>query len=102
MSVELENALKVIIEQVQPDRVILFGSRARDEQNNESDYDLLVLKKGVTHPRQLAKKIYMNFRNIGAPVDVIVSDLDNYEEKKSDPYLIYNEAANKGITVYEK
>ena len=39
---------------------------------------------------------------VGAPVDVIVADLDKYEHLKTDPYLIYSEAAKNGRMVYEK
>jgi predicted nucleotidyltransferase len=86
----------------EPDRIILFGSHARGDYNHDSDYDLLVLKKGVKKARALSQQIYLQFNNIGAPVDIIVVDLDNYEQLKEDPYLIYNEAAKDGIVVYEK
>ena len=35
-------------------------------------------------------------------MDVIVADLDKYEQLKSDPYLIYSEAENNGKMVYER
>lgn len=102
MTGPLEKALKIIIQVADPDRVILFGSRARGKENPQSDYDILVLKKDVKKQRQLTREIYLNFTNIGAPVDVIVSDLDKYERLKTDPYMIYSEAANNGRIIYEK
>ena len=103
MSNPLDKAVEAIVQVADPDKIILFGSRARGtHKEDESDYDLLVLKRGVKRTRQLAQKIYLNFRNIGAPVDVIVVDLNEYEELKKNPYMIYSEAYKDGRTVYEK
>ena len=102
MDKPLEKAIDIIVKVADPDRIILFGSQARGNNNKDSDYDLLVLKKGVEKRRKLAQEIYLNFENIGAPVDVIVADLDKYEELKKDPYLIYIEADKDGKVVYEK
>ncbi|MCZ6678447.1 MAG: nucleotidyltransferase domain-containing protein [Candidatus Poribacteria bacterium] len=102
MSHPLERAIEIIVKVADPDRIILFGSQARGDAKPDSDYDLLVLKSGVKYRRKLAQKIYLNLRNIGAPVDVIVADSRKYESLKDDPYLIYSEAAKDGRVIYEK
>ena len=98
----LQKAIKTIVRVAEPDKIILFGSHARGDNKPGSDYDLLVLKRGVRKRRALTQKIYLSFKHIGAPVDVIVADLDKYEDLKTDPYLIYSEAAKNGRMVYEK
>jgi predicted nucleotidyltransferase len=98
----LKKAIRIIVRVAEPDRIILFGSHGRGDAGSTSDFDLLVLKRGVQKERELAQKIYLNFHDIGAPVDVIVADLDRYEQLKADPYLIYSEASNSGRLVYEK
>ncbi|MEA1865165.1 MAG: nucleotidyltransferase domain-containing protein [Euryarchaeota archaeon] len=102
MNTPLDRAIDAIVRVAEPDRIILFGSRAGDNYRRESDYDLLVLKREVGRRRKLAQNIYLNFKNIGAPVDVIVVDLGEYERSKDDPYLIYSDAAKNGRVVYEK
>ena len=103
MSIPLNRAIEAIVQVADPDKIILFGSRARGmHKEGESDYDLLILKRGVKRKRQLAQRIYLNFRNIGAPVDVIVADLNEYEELKKNPYMIYSEADKDGRIVYER
>jgi predicted nucleotidyltransferase len=103
MDSPLARALEVIIQVADPDRIVLFGSRAYGEhKEGESNYDLLVLKSGVKRKRKLSQEIYLNFKNIGAPVDAIVEDLDKYEELKANPYMIYSEAGKNGKVVYEK
>ncbi len=43
----LQKAIERIIRVADPDRIILFGSRARNEHDPNSDFDLLVIKMGV-------------------------------------------------------
>ncbi len=102
MKDSLEKAISIIVRVAEPDRIILFGSLTRGDGSSESDYDLLVLKRGIKKERELTQEIYLNFKDVGAPIDVIVADLDRYEELKADPYLIYSEAEKNGRMVYEK
>ncbi len=102
MNKELNKAIEAIKEIADPDKIILFGSHAKGKSNFDSDIDLLVLKRGVKNRRELAQKIYMNFTDIGAPVDVIVEDPVEFEIKKKDPFLIYKEIAESGKVVYER
>ena len=63
MSNSLEKAISIVVKVAEPEKIILFGSRAKGEHTSESDYDLLVLKKGVRQPRKLAQKIYLSFKD---------------------------------------
>ncbi|MBI4377966.1 MAG: nucleotidyltransferase domain-containing protein [Nitrospinae bacterium] len=102
MTNPLKNAVKTIVRVAKPDKIILFGSRAGGRQKAVSDYDLLVIKKNLRNQRRLVHDIYLRFKNIGAPVDVLAIDMDRFEELKDDPYLIYGEAYQKGRVIYEK
>ncbi len=102
MNDSLEKAIKTIVKVAEPDKIILFGSHAKGDDKPESDYDLLVFKRGVKKQRSLTQKIYLSFKDVGASIDIIVADLDKYEHLKTDPYLIYSEADRNGRMVYEK
>lgn len=65
----LENAVSIIVGVARPDKIILFGYYAAGNHSAGSDYDILVLKKNLSDQRKLVQKIYLNFRNIGAPID---------------------------------
>ena len=80
MSSSLEKAIEVIDRVAKPDKIILFGSRARGDHKAASDYDLLVLKRAVEHRGKLVQKIYLNFKNIGVPVNVIVTHLPHLNQ----------------------
>lgn len=38
----IKNLVKYVVEQVQPNQVILFGSRARGDNRENSDFDIVV------------------------------------------------------------
>ncbi len=102
MSNPLKKAVEAIVRIAKPDKIILFGSCATGKQKAASDYDLLVIKKNLKNQRRLVHKIYLGFKNIGAPIDVLAIDVDRFEELKDDPYLIYHEVYQKGKVIYEK
>ncbi len=61
---ELDEIILHIVRVAAPERIILFGSTARGQAGPNSDIDLLVIKAGEVHRRQLAGKIYSNLREL--------------------------------------
>lgn len=102
MNTSLRKAIDIIVKTTDPDKIILFGSRAKGGFKEESDYDVCVLKKGVEHRRKLAQQIYRSLYGVGASIDIIVETPERFEELKENPFLIYNEIAGHGKVVYEK
>lgn len=98
----IEEITDRIVANVDPDRIILFGSRARGDHSEQSDFDLCVLKSGVSHRRTLAKQIYRLLYDSGAAVDVIVETPERFEQLKGNRFLVYKEIAQHGRVVYDK
>ena len=79
-----EEVTRRILETVQPQRVLLFGSSVRGVFTKDSDLDVLVIVRGPVHRRQLAQKINRNLHGVGAPVDIDVAteeDIAQYGDK---------------------
>lgn len=98
----LEEIVNRIVEETDPDKIILFGSRAKNKSKKSSDYDICVLKKNIDHKRKLAQKIYQKLFGVGASVDIIVETPDKFNLLKDKWFLIYSEIAKTGNVVYEK
>lgn len=102
----MDNKVKQIILQIMKKykykSIILFGSRAREDYQEQSDYDLLIVMKDNMDIKEL-RKIQMQIRkelalnNIDA--DVLVKTqmmVDDYKNKKGN--VIYN-AMREGVLI---
>ncbi len=101
----LKRIVEAIVEVLDPDAIILFGSRARGDHAEDSDYDILVLKEGVKpeERRRLQWKIRLSALMEGiAGVDVIVQSPERFEELKDLWHLVYYDIYREGVVVYER
>ena len=65
--------IRRLVEALRPERIYLFGSRARGEAAEDSDYDLMVVVPGSAQPRyRRAQDAYRVLWDVGIPVDVLV------------------------------
>jgi predicted nucleotidyltransferase len=107
---KIEEHIKKIIEDVLAKAgftlhsIILFGSRARKDFDEESDYDILVIVKedlNIKEMRELRVKVStMLHREIKfVPFDIILKSLKNFQEEKEVVNTISNEAFLEGMKV---
>ncbi len=97
----IEEVVQRIVAVAHPQRIILFGSAARDQMEPDSDIDLLVIVQGPVHRRTLAGEIYRNLHGIPLPVDVVVvteQDVQQYGHKVG---TILRPALREGRVLYE-
>jgi len=77
----LSEIVRRLIEAYQPERIYLFGSKAREEGSPDSDYDLLVVVPDNSPPeRRRSRLAYERLWGTGAAADVLVwtrSDFDS-------------------------
>jgi predicted nucleotidyltransferase len=89
-----------IVAVAQPERIILFGSAAREEMRPHSDVDVLVIKGGVFDQSQLLGDIYMNLHGVGQAVDVILVTPEQVERYRNTHCLIIAPALREGREIY--
>ncbi len=69
----LAELLRRLVAAYQPERVYLFGSRARGDTGPDSDYDLLLVVPDDAPPeRRRARLAYEVLRGTGVATDVLV------------------------------
>ncbi len=96
----LAEIIRRIVQVAKPDKIIMFGSAAKGEMGPHSDLDLLVIKSGDIHRRQLAQKIYMNMFGVGQAVDVIVVTPEDVERYRDSFSVVIYPALREGKVVY--
>jgi uncharacterized protein len=92
----------IIVRVSDPDKIILFGSQATGNARPDSDYDICVLKSGITHRRKCAMTLYESMVGVGVPVDIIVETPESYKKLTSSPYLVYSRIEREGKVIYER
>jgi len=79
-----------------PERINLFGSRARGEASPDSDYDLMVVVSQRTAPmHKLAQRAHALMWDLGTAADILVWSRDEFDRRKhlraSLPALVLEE-----------
>jgi len=99
----LNKIKNIIVKTVSPNKIILFGSRARGEAKSNSDYDILVIKDNLLNERVLTRKINYELlnENIDTEIDVIATSTEKWNKNSSDISYIYKSIITEGIILYE-
>jgi predicted nucleotidyltransferase len=95
--------LERIVAQLNPQRVIVFGSQATGDIHKDSDWDLLVVvDDDIPAERINWRGIYEARRGIHAAIDLIPCRESTFRDRSdivgSLPWI----AANEGVVVYER
>ncbi|MCK4341396.1 MAG: nucleotidyltransferase domain-containing protein [Phycisphaerae bacterium] len=91
-----------IVAMVQPEKIILFGSRARGTARPESDFDLLVIARSDQPRYRRAAPIYGALSDILVPMDILVYSPQEVEEWSQVPQAFITTAVQQGTVLYEK
>ncbi|RLC89366.1 MAG: nucleotidyltransferase domain-containing protein [Chloroflexi bacterium] len=98
----LDEITRRILTITKPEQIILFGSYARGNAGPASDLDLLVIIKGITHPRRESTYIRRALRGLLVPIDVIVATPEQIRRYQHTTSLIYESALREGKVLYER
>ncbi len=87
----------------EPDQIILFGSHAWGEPDENSDLDLLVIVPQSDEPRpQRATRAYRCLRDIIVPMDILVRTRAEVERHRQVYASLVAEVLERGTILYEK
>jgi predicted nucleotidyltransferase len=92
----LAEIVRRLVEAYRPERIYLFGSRARNEFGPDSDYDLLVVVSDSASPdRKLGRLAYEVLRGTGVAADILVWTKEAFDRrlhlKASLPFAVVAE-----------
>ncbi|MEW5766294.1 MAG: nucleotidyltransferase domain-containing protein [bacterium] len=92
-----------IIREIQPEKIILFGSYARGDFNQDSDIDLFIIKESKESSRMIRRKVDGLLWGRRFPMDIIVRKPAEVEWnfKAKNPFYLYHIFKN-GKVLYEK
>jgi uncharacterized protein len=92
--------LDPVVKYFKPQRVILFGSRARGEATRDSDIDLLVIVNDDTPEEKLSWRAGFEAHQSHYAADVIPMRAEDFERERAIVNTLAAEADADGIVVY--
>ncbi len=103
---EVQHIVNAIRSVDEPEKIILFGSRAKDEATEESDIDLLIIEdkefnNGISR-RQLRNKIRKALADIKGAKDILVYSNAEVEQWKSSVNHVIASCLQEGKVLYER
>ena len=100
----IEQVKDIIVSQVHPDQIILYGSRARGDHREDSDYDLLVLKEGLVESNEVTQNLRKVLYKKGCrePMDIVVMNREKYLHLIDVVGYIYKIINTEGKIIYEQ
>ncbi len=99
---KIRKVAQKIIDEFQPEKIILFGSWAWGYPKPDSDVDLFVVKRGQRDPLEMMRDIDRILFGRTIPVDILTYTPEQVENRKllGDPFV--KRILNSGQVLYEK
>lgn len=91
-----------LIKKFDPDKIILFGSQARQDSDKNSDVDLLVLTEPNGKRRKLMTEMDRALRGLNYARDIVILSTKEYERDRVIAGTIARYAALEGKIIYER
>lgn len=85
-----------------PDKVILFGSRAWGKPHKDSDFDLMVIKNTREKYSNRAFKVRKLLRGVNESFDIIVMTPAEIKRRQKINDFFINDILKEGKILYEK
>jgi len=100
--VVLSEIVERLVLAVDPDRIILFGSRARGQSAPRSDIDLMIVKASEEPRYRRAGRAHRALIGIGVPIDIVWCTPEEAEERSKIRHHLASLAAREGRILYER
>lgn len=106
LKVKVDKIVSLLAKQYQPEKMILFGSAAAGTSRQDSDIDLVVVKRTDRrfHDR-IGDVLHILWSQAETPkigVDILVYTPEEFREMSRQNYFIRDEVLGKGQIVYER
>ncbi len=98
----LRPAIQRIVDELQPEKIILFGSYAYGKPNSHSDVDLLVVMKTDASLKERSWNVSRLLLPRPFPIDILVKTPKEIEEALKAGDFFIKEIVTRGKVLYER
>ena len=102
ISKEQKNIIKKALEGIEYEKIILFGSRARGDNREDSDFDLMVVvPDGLTREKKMniSSVVVKKLAHKGLDCDVLVKSFEQIDYLKDKIGSVVKFIVNEGVVL---
>lgn len=99
---KINEITRQITSKFNPDKIILFGSYASGNQNDDSDIDLLIIQDTDLLPQNRGFEIRMALLGLGVPLDIFVYTHAEFDNELLNKQSFLNSALKNAKVLYER
>ena len=104
--IDYDEIVRIVVTEIDPEKIILFGSRGRGDHQPDADLDLLIIdKKQFSKNRgryHLRSKLRRALSKINVPKDILLYNSDEVEHWKNYHNHILFTCVSEGKLLYAK
>lgn len=99
ISAEVESLVRILLP-YDPERIILFGSRARGQSDQYSDYDVVVIKRSGKAFLERQREVVPYVLQFPKPIEILVYTPEEFDRMKETGlgWVVRRE----GVVIYER
>ena len=99
----IDRVTERLVRGLDPEKIILFGSYAYGEPEENSDLDFLIVVSESDQPQyKRARQCYGLLRGIDISKDILVLTRKEYESQSTSPATLAGYASQNGRILYER
>ena len=102
MNHEIQTLLKKVLGDLNYEKLILFGSRARGDFSVRSDYDILIIVQkslGIKEKMRLSARLRRELAKKGIDADIILKSNDEIDYYKDKIGSVVRSALKEGVAL---
>ena len=97
---KINEVINRIVKNINPEKIILFGSYASGNPSEESDLDILIVKEMRMPRYKRGREVKKHLRGMKIPIDVIVYTKKEIKEWEGTKTAFINQAIKQGKLLY--
>ncbi len=97
---QIEEVKNRIVEKFHPEKIILFGSYANGEPNDESDLDLLIIQRTDLPKKERRPIIRKELKEFKLAMDLLIYTPDEVDYWKDTPAAFVTQVIMEGKVLY--
>lgn len=97
-----DEIVRRIVQVIDPEKVILFGSRARGDTRPDSDFDLMVIKESNEPRYRRSAPLYTALADLPVEVEIMVYTPEEVRQWEAVEEAFATTAIREGRVLYER